>query len=128
MKILWIFFICAAVGCTNSNSQEQVYSLDLDITANGFVVIERINPISEYDLDLAMLVNQVGLYQIELKNQTKSALYGLPDLYMSYPNTYNFILKANFKVDSVKLYKMDGSSGHFTLKNQPSIQSIKVTN
>lgn len=132
--IKWLFYTIVValsifLSCTsNADSFKSEYHLTITIPASGSVIIEQISSIKELNEDVAKLVKQVGLYQIMLQKDGKSALFGLPDLYLSHPGSYSFSLTTTFKADSIHLYRMDGSSGHFTLKNQPSLQSIKIAN
>lgn len=126
MRWLIVIICSLSLGCT-ATKDKNLYRLDLSISSNGDVTINKITSTFEVTDKENELIKQVGVYQVELKSKTKSALYGLPDLYLSHPGSYSFLIKSAFKVDSLKLYKMDGSSGHFTLKNQPSLESVKVS-
>lgn len=127
MRWLVVLICSLSLGCSSTNEHKNLYRLDISIGSNGDVIVEKMISTVEVSDKENELIKQVGVYQVELKSKTKSALYGLPDLYLSHPGSYSFLIKSAFKVDSLKLYKMDGSSGHFTLKNQPSLKSVKVS-
>lgn len=127
MKFLTLFAALILIGCTSNSDKQHTYVAELQISRTAQISLKQIYPSSSSDIDLPLLESKVGVYQLALKSEQNKSLFGLPDLYLSHPGTYKFVLTSSFKADSLSIYKMDGSSGHFSLKNQSPLQSVKIT-
>lgn len=127
MRLLILFTAYLFIGCTSNNENEYAYAVDLQISESASISINNVYLDSTKSIGIPPLESNVGVYQLALRNEQNKSLFGLPDIYLSHPGIYKFSIKSSFNADTLSVYQMDGSSGHFSLKNQSPLQSVKIT-
>jgi hypothetical protein len=70
---------------------------------------------------------QLGLWKGDVQASRPDMLFPIPDLYLNEQGTFSFTIQSDFKVTAVTLHEMDGSSGHFTLKNTTPLQIFDLS-
>lgn len=126
-----LLFFSLLIGCADTQPEAQV-AITLHIQ-NGRPVIKQASFIENSDMQLPKLQKggsryQIGLWEQAFKEGKKpKQLFSLPELYLQQDGELQFQLLSEIKsLQHVSLHYMDGSSGHFTLKNTQPLQLISI--
>jgi hypothetical protein len=127
-------FIFAMIFLKACEKDESLSSIELVIEVqNGRPKIQQASIFDKKDSKLPELQKggsryQIGLWQKSyIEGQRPDQLISFPELYLQQDMEMQFLIKSDLQhLTHISLHYMDGSSGHFTLKNTTPIQLISI--